>query len=166
MCADPITFISLGLTAVRTLTSFQDSSAQQQGAQARADAAADEARDARIRGIEESEDRREEAVQLFSNQRAAAAANDNVFDGSIERLALDDYEEGVEDALQVRENAERESDSLLQQAGYYEAEADYINPIFAAGTTLAGGIYDVSSDFDWMREDNDNAFEPSDYSVG
>ncbi|MEM6668559.1 MAG: hypothetical protein AAF661_05015 [Pseudomonadota bacterium] len=165
MCADPITILGIAATAVGTYSSFQEAQARRKSMRAQADARAEEGRDAELRGIEAAEDRREKAALLFADQRAASAANNNVFDGSVKRLALDDYEAGVDDALQERENASREADGFYRRAAIADAEADNINPVFSAGTTLAGGIYDVSSDFDWMREES-TAFEPADYSVG
>lgn len=166
MCGVALTVLSAVSTAIGTFATFKQASAEKKAANQRARAAAEEARDIRLAGIEAAEDRREEAVQLFSEQRAAFAANGGVFDGSNARVAYDDYEEGVQDALDERENAERRAESRERSGQLAQDEANSINPLFEAGTTLAGGIYDTAGTFDWMRADTSSTFTPTTYEVG
>ena len=77
------------------------------------------------------------AIQTMRSQRAAAAANGfSVNSGSPLDSILDTAQEGAQDALIVRSNAETEAWGYRQQAGNYRAQGE-IDSI--AGKTAALG---------------------------
>lgn len=154
MC-EPTTIITAVGLAMSAYSSYQQAQSQKeslnyQSAVARNNAQLSEwqAQDSIRRGQEEEQRQRMMTAQLKGKQRVGFAASGiDISEGSAAQIQADTDWMGEQDALTIRDNANREAWGLRNQSQQYKADsvankaiASSINPLMAAGGGLLTGL--------------------------
>lgn len=157
MCS-PVALMAAG-AGMQAGSTFSQASSQQnqlnyqaQVADANAKVADDQRRLEIIQGQTDEQTQRLKAAQVFSDQRAAMAANGiDLGEGSATDTLGTTKFMGERDALTVRDNALRrawgyqvQSDNYKTQGAAARASASSINPLMAGATSLLGSATDVA----------------------
>lgn len=110
------------------------------------------AADALSRGREEESRHRMMVLRLAGEQTAAMAASGlSLSDGTPESILEDTYYMGELDAAVIRENARREAEGYMAQAGGYQAQAGLYSQAgsYGVGTSLLSGATSLADQ--WYR---------------
>lgn len=159
MCLDPVSLAVVG-TVVAGASAYQATSTQKAvaGYQAKvadnnAQVARWQAADAEARGNTAAANVRRKYAALAGTQRASLAARGvDISDGSANAMLQDTAFFGAVDESTTRANAAREAWGYQVQAGNFassaaasQAQANAMNPLFSAGTTMLGTATSVAS---------------------
>jgi hypothetical protein len=135
------TYAQIGGAALSTIGTFSNAVASKRAASANADAEHAAAVDAQKRGMISEGNTRLRTAQLKSQQKVGFASGNIALDSGSPLDVLNSTDVmGEQDALTVRENANRESTGHMTSASNYEAQAGATNPFaLATGTMLTQG---------------------------